>query len=49
VNEDIIDLENPIDIEMAHPYDMLNFALKPGLKENENYILVDRDTWAIFE
>jgi hypothetical protein len=28
---------------------MLNLALKPGLKENENYILVDKDTWAIFE
>ena len=41
LNEDIIDLENAIDVVLDKPYDYLNWALKDGLKENENFVLLD--------
>jgi len=32
LNEDIVDLDNPIDVTLEHPYEHLNWALKDGLK-----------------
>lgn len=49
LNEDIVDLENPIDVPLDSPYDYLNYALKDGLKENENYVLLDRESWSLLE
>lgn len=45
---DIVDENNPMDIEFEEPFDILNVALRPGLKEGEDYLLLDKDTWAIF-
>jgi hypothetical protein len=49
LNEDIIDMENTIDVVLDPPYDYLNWAVKDGLKENEHYVLLDRQCWELFD
>lgn len=49
LNSDIIDVSNPVDIQLDPPYSYLNYALKPDLKEQEHYVLLDKNCWSVFQ
>lgn len=48
VNLDILDSTADLTFELSEPYDYLDNALKPGLKEHVDYVLISTDMWNIF-